>query len=66
MEEHDWGTIAAGLRVTLSMGLACIEDAVDPAALWAAADERLYRAKKTGRNRVVGVDEPGAPVQASA
>jgi diguanylate cyclase (GGDEF)-like protein len=42
--------------LTLSIGVACsATDAVStPEALLERADERLYRAKKTGRNRVVG------------
>ncbi len=42
--------------LTLSIGVACsATDAVSTAeALIERADERLYRAKKTGRNRVVG------------
>jgi diguanylate cyclase (GGDEF)-like protein len=41
-------------RVTTSQGLACFPDhASDPKALREAADGALYRAKETGRNRVV-------------
>jgi diguanylate cyclase (GGDEF)-like protein len=42
--------------LTLSIGVACsATDAVSTAeGLLERADERLYRAKKTGRNRVVG------------
>jgi diguanylate cyclase (GGDEF)-like protein len=45
---------AAG-RVTLSLGLATLVPAADqgPAALLAAADAMLYRAKGQGRNRMV-------------
>jgi diguanylate cyclase (GGDEF)-like protein len=40
-------------RVTLSIGVACNKDLDnDPAALIAAADAALYRAKRAGRNRV--------------
>lgn len=48
------------VRVTVSLGVATTrgeEGAADPAALLRVADERLYRAKQAGRNRVVG--EPG-------
>jgi diguanylate cyclase (GGDEF)-like protein len=40
--------------VTISIGAAVYpDDGADAAALFAAADERLYAAKKAGRNRVV-------------
>ncbi len=45
------------IRVTASAGVAAIGDpgiATDRAALLGAADARLYRAKESGRNRVVG------------
>jgi diguanylate cyclase (GGDEF)-like protein len=39
--------------VTSSFGVAAFPDAPTPAALFAAADEALYRAKSEGKNRVV-------------
>jgi two-component system cell cycle response regulator len=45
------------LRVTVSVGVAslrCCGERKDRAALIGIADERLYRAKQAGRNRVVG------------
>jgi len=45
---------SAGPRVTASIGVSRIEDkAVDPAALTEQADQALYVAKDSGRNRVV-------------
>ncbi|MBK8324374.1 MAG: GGDEF domain-containing protein [Betaproteobacteria bacterium] len=51
----DWGTVAPGLVVTLSIGIATSREspAADPAALVALADRRLYKAKEAGRDRVV-------------
>ena len=51
---HDWGAVAPGLTVTVSIGLALGTEANDPAAVLANADERLYAAKRAGRNRVHG------------
>jgi diguanylate cyclase (GGDEF)-like protein len=49
VENHPWDTIAAGLQVTVSIGVA------SGAGLLALADLRLYQAKNAGRNRVVGL-----------
>ncbi|WP_221321934.1 GGDEF domain-containing protein [Actinoplanes sp. L3-i22] len=49
---HPWEQIAEGLRVTISFGVAEI---ASPAAVDSAletADQRLYAAKRAGRNRV--------------
>ena len=42
--------------ITVSLGVASVADeqGVDPSALIARADEKLYAAKRAGRNRVVG------------
>jgi diguanylate cyclase (GGDEF)-like protein len=43
----------AGLRVTLSIGVAAFpDDATDPIELVELADSALYRAKREGRNRI--------------
>jgi diguanylate cyclase (GGDEF)-like protein len=55
---HDWR--AAGLtipQVTVSIGTATWNEAQSPNAVLALADQRLYRAKAMGRNRVVSQDE---------
>jgi diguanylate cyclase (GGDEF)-like protein len=47
----------AELKVTVSVGVAtvrCCGARKEKAALIGIADERLYRAKEAGRNRVVG------------
>ena len=41
------------VRVTVSLGVAQFEPTDDADSLFARADERLYRAKQEGRNRVV-------------
>jgi diguanylate cyclase (GGDEF)-like protein len=44
----------AGFRITISMGVATFpDDAVELSQLIEAADQRLYKAKKQGRNQVV-------------
>jgi diguanylate cyclase (GGDEF)-like protein len=52
----DAGDVA---RVTISAGVATLRETgtPDPTELIARADARLYRAKITGRNRVIGPDE---------
>jgi diguanylate cyclase (GGDEF)-like protein len=58
----DWEGVAAGLRVTASIGIADDREARDNEALLQLADYRLYAAKDTGRNRVIatGCDRPAA------
>ncbi len=48
------------IPVTVSIGVAKVSEAVNPNELVDAADAALYRAKTTGRNRVVSIDEFGA------
>lgn len=50
-----WETMAPGLTVTASIGLAMSSEAADYRSLVSLADERLYAAKAAGRNRVVGL-----------
>ena len=47
------------IAVTVSVGAAA--GAPDPDALLRAADESLYEAKRTGRNRVVTAELSGGP-----
>ncbi len=48
-----WAEVAAGLRVTVSIGLAAAVEAEGAPALFTLADRRLYAAKFAGRDRVV-------------
>jgi len=41
------------IAATLSLGVAELAEAEEPAALYQRADERLYAAKRGGRNRVM-------------
>jgi len=52
IETHDWRAVHPRLRVTVSIGLAQWDGAMDRTALQEAADAQLYRAKREGRNRV--------------
>ena len=53
VEDHSWDEVAAGLRVTVSLGYAVLTSDMDtPEELLHAADAALYRAKDAGRNRV--------------
>ncbi|SFF72956.1 diguanylate cyclase (GGDEF) domain-containing protein [Actinoplanes philippinensis] len=51
---HDWAAVAPGLTVTVSIGLALGDESTDPGVVLARADERLYAAKRAGRDRVRG------------
>jgi diguanylate cyclase (GGDEF)-like protein len=48
-----WGDVAAGLHITVSIGLATSHDGETAEQLLQRADEALYRAKAEGRDRVV-------------
>jgi diguanylate cyclase (GGDEF)-like protein len=51
VQTRDWGTLAHGLAVTVSVGYATAPP-FDEHDLLARADAALYRAKEAGRNRV--------------
>jgi diguanylate cyclase (GGDEF)-like protein len=54
VEALDLDDVVPGLRVTISLGVAQLRgEDVDFAALLARADAAMYRAKQSGRNRVV-------------
>ena len=48
----DWAAVQPGLAVTMSVGVAAVPPGGDLAATTALADQRLYAAKRNGRNRV--------------
>jgi diguanylate cyclase (GGDEF)-like protein len=52
IESNDWERIAAGLRVTISIGVATWDGEESYSRLFTRTDELLYRAKEGGRNRV--------------
>jgi diguanylate cyclase (GGDEF)-like protein len=54
VQAHSWGVIVPGLSVTASIGVAAGDGRTPLTQLMKAADERLYDAKRAGRNRVVG------------
>jgi diguanylate cyclase (GGDEF)-like protein len=53
IEAEDWNRVAEGLVATASIGLAIAADADALPGVLQLADERLYDAKRQGRNRVV-------------
>ena len=48
-----WGQIHPNLQITLSIGVALSEEARTPVEVMAVADQRLYQAKNSGRDRIV-------------
>ncbi|MCD5316339.1 GGDEF domain-containing protein [Kineosporia babensis] len=52
VQDHDWSSIRPGLRVTISIGVYSAQAGDEVRDLIEHADERLYRAKRSGRNRV--------------
>ena len=55
--DADWAALKAGLRVTVSIGVAVASPGADLMQIMRLADERLYIAKTSGRNKVVGESE---------
>ena len=53
VQDTDWSGIAPDLGVTISFGLAEVTAASRNRTILNDADERLYRAKNEGRNRVI-------------
>jgi diguanylate cyclase len=57
VETFDWEGLRAGLRVTISLGVARLTPGNTAPQVLHSADAQLYRAKRHGRNRV----EPATP-----
>jgi diguanylate cyclase (GGDEF)-like protein len=53
LREETWDDVAPGLRITASLGVVCAPEATDLRSLARDADERLYAAKRAGRDRAV-------------
>jgi two-component system cell cycle response regulator len=52
VEQHRFIVEGEQIRVTVSIGAAALKPGMDSKAFFRAADEMLYRAKNTGRNKV--------------
>ncbi|MGA9852514.1 MAG: diguanylate cyclase [Gammaproteobacteria bacterium] len=52
VETYEWEKVEPELKVTISFGVAAAPPGYEVEALIAAADEKLYEAKHSGRNRV--------------
>jgi diguanylate cyclase (GGDEF)-like protein len=64
VDAHPWHQVAADLRVTVSVGVACLDDGTCPGSPGLdAADALLYVAKRAGRNAVAYRDTEGGAVR---
>jgi PleD family two-component response regulator len=52
VRHYDWETVASGLTVTTSAGLAVAQPDETVTQLISRADNALYRAKNAGRDRI--------------
>lgn len=57
VEAYDWHVVADKLTVTISLGVAASTGTKSPDELIRLSDQRLYKAKRSGRNRVVAAEE---------
>ena len=53
IEAYGWGSVAPALRVTISAGVASIDEVDNTTELLTLVDRRLYAAKHGGRNQVI-------------
>ncbi|MDF2975324.1 MAG: diguanylate cyclase, partial [Actinomycetospora sp.] len=64
VDAHPWHEVAADLRVTVSVGVACLGDGTRPGAPGLdAADSLLYVAKRAGRNAVAYQDDADGTIR---
>ena len=56
-----WSSVADGLGVTTSLGMATTDDPTNLEAVIRLADQRLYEAKRNGRDQVVYASRFGSP-----
>jgi tetratricopeptide (TPR) repeat protein len=66
VQQRDWTSLHLDSAVTISIGLCPLEAAADIRRIVALADQALYRAKRTGRNRVCSQREPAGAAPAAA
>lgn len=52
VQDHNFMVEGEKIKVTISVGIAELQKGMDVKAFYKAADEMLYQAKRTGRNRV--------------
>ncbi len=64
IDEHPIQVHRQTIHITVSLGVACVEGAVNLDELTEAADRAMYLAKRGGRNRVASVEHK--PVQMTA
>ncbi len=53
IRDYDWSRIAPGLAVTASVGATSLDPKLEMDSVLQIADDNLYAAKRTGRNRIV-------------
>jgi diguanylate cyclase (GGDEF)-like protein len=53
VEHYDWAQIHPELKVTISVGVVAVDADATAESMLNAADQRLYAAKRAGRNRVM-------------